>query len=165
MELLLSTTEQAKSTLGNQVQTLEKESVQTLEKELIQKGVELEGLQQTLENDQQAHQALKDKRLQLKGYDEAMDQRILDELKVQFYEDFVQTSKPITTKAYSSTRNNLTKAFQVKVTQYCTQIQDVQSQLDEWMGPQDVYEEENEFKNDLGSVNLALVGVVILKFG
>jgi hypothetical protein len=56
-----------------------------------------------------------------------MDQRVLDEPKVQLYEDFVQTSKLITTKAYNFERDSLTKAFQAKVTRYCTQTQDFQS--------------------------------------
>jgi phenolic acid decarboxylase len=33
------------------------------------------------------------------GYDDALDQWILDEPKVWFYEDFIQIGKPITTKS------------------------------------------------------------------
>lgn len=157
VKIFLFATKQAKSTLDNWVQTLQKE--------LIQKGVKLVRLQQALEKEQQVHQALKDKPLQLKGYDDVMDQWVLDEPKVCLYEDFIWIGKPITTKVYNSTWDSLTKAFQAKVVQYRTQIQDLQSQLDEQMELQDASKEEEEPKGDLGSVNLALVGVVTLNFG
>jgi hypothetical protein len=51
-----------------------------------------------------------------------MIQKVLDEPKVRFYEDFIWISKLITIKAYSSEWDNFTKAPQAKVTQYCTQI-------------------------------------------
>jgi len=83
----------------------------------------------------------------------------LDEPKVRLYEDFVRISKLITIKAYSSKWDNFTKALQAKVTQYYTQIQDLQSQLDEWMGPLDAFEEE-EHEDDLGGANLALIRTI-----
>ncbi len=69
------------------------------------------GLQQALEMKQQAHHVLKDKPLQLKGYDDVMDQWVLDEPKVCLCEDFICNGKLTTAKAYNSTWDNLTKSF------------------------------------------------------
>jgi hypothetical protein len=43
---------------------------------------------------------------------------VVDEPKVCLYEDFISTGRPVTTKSYVSPKDGLTKAFQVKVTQY-----------------------------------------------
>jgi hypothetical protein len=85
--------------------------VQTLERELVQRGVELEGVWQVLEKEWQAHQTLKDKPLPPQGYDNALDQWVLDEPNIQLYEDFIRIGEPITTKSYNSMRDSLTKAI------------------------------------------------------
>jgi len=101
-KLLLSTTNQAKSILDNQVQTWRSWS---------KGGLSWKGVWQALENEWQAHQTLKDKPLPPQGYDDALDQWVLDEPKIRFSKFFIRIGKLITTKSYSSMKDSLTKAL------------------------------------------------------
>ncbi len=49
-----------------------------------------------------------------KGYDDVMDQWVLDEPKVCIYEDFIWIGKLITTKSYISMKDSLIKALHAK---------------------------------------------------
>jgi hypothetical protein len=72
------------------------------------------GVQHALKEEQKAHQALKDKLLLPQTYNDAVDQWVLDKLKVCLYEDFIWIGKLITTKSYTSMKDSLIKPLQAK---------------------------------------------------